>query len=66
MIKKLVAAAAVAGGLLALAPQSAPAATQTGTVTVPAGDRRCRAPHSLKQKRPGMSLSLQKGPGPAG
>lgn len=41
MITKLIAAAAVAGSLLVLAPQSAFAAGQTGTVTVPAGDRRC-------------------------
>ena len=41
MIKKLAAAAVVAGSLLVLAPQSAFAATQNGTVTVPAGDRRC-------------------------
>ena len=41
MIKKLIAAAAAAGSLLVLAPQSAFAASQTGTVTVPAGERRC-------------------------
>lgn len=41
MFTKMIAAAAVAGGVALLAPQPAGAATNTTSVTVPAGNRVC-------------------------
>ena len=47
MIRKLVAAAAVAGSLALLAPQAASAGQVTSSFTLPAGNRVCLDDHSL-------------------
>lgn len=47
MLKKMIAAAAVAGGVALLAPQAANAASQSTSITVPPGNRVCLDSSSL-------------------